>query len=158
MDTPLQHAGVNVVYCERKITMFIGLEFNIYDQMTAANWPGLQPQPIAEVRTRLKNARLSFSNSKKSLLKLLDEPSRILGDSFRTMLMDIRKRKESLNPLLKPSHKVNVVSLWKDLLQSDGRQAYYTQLVSEVILPAERISPSLNSWNAEKPEQMLRFC
>lgn len=78
--------------------MFIGFEFNIYDQMTAANWPGLQPQPIAEVRTRLKNARLSFSNSKKSLLKLLDEPSRILGDSFRTMLMDIRKRKESLVP------------------------------------------------------------
>lgn len=78
--------------------MFMGLEFNKYDQMTAANWPGLQPQPISEVRTRLKNARLSFSNSKKWLLKLLDEPSRILGDSFRTMLMDIRKRKESLVP------------------------------------------------------------
>lgn len=78
--------------------MFMGLKFNIYDQVTAANLPGLQPQPIAEVRTRLKNVRLSFSNSKKWLLELLDEPSRILRDSFRTMLMDIRKRRESLVP------------------------------------------------------------
>lgn len=46
--------------------------------------------------------------------------------------------------------------MWKELLQSEDSHAY-TQLVSEVVLPAERIRRFLNSWNAGKPEEMLRF-
>lgn len=63
---------------------------------------------------------------------------------------------QSWNPLGKPSHKLNVVSMWKELLQSEDSRAY-TQLVSEVVLPAERIRRFLNGWNAGKPEEMLRF-
>ncbi|KAG8092916.1 hypothetical protein GUJ93_ZPchr0012g20755 [Zizania palustris] len=68
-------------------------------------------------------------------------------------------------PLQNPLFGLEVMSSWKDLLQGD--QAYdfsdsvesmapYTQLVSEVILPAVRISGT-NSWEARDPEPMLRF-
>lgn len=62
----------------------------------------------------------------------------------------------SWNPLRKPSHKLNVVSMWKELLQSEDSDGY-TRLVSEIILPAERMRRFLNRWNAGKPEKMLRF-
>ncbi|KAI4988145.1 hypothetical protein ZWY2020_029775 [Hordeum vulgare] len=57
------------------------------------------------------------------------------------------------------------MSSWKDLLQGDQpydfsdateSMAPYAQLVSEVILPAVRISGT-NSWEARDPEPMLRF-
>ncbi|KAG6536246.1 hypothetical protein ZIOFF_001297 [Zingiber officinale] len=64
------------------------------------------------------------------------------------------------NPLLG----VNLISSWKDLLQGD--QPYdisenpfsdsYSQLISEVILPAVRISVT-NTWQARDPEPLLRF-
>ncbi|KAL5224323.1 hypothetical protein ABZP36_010962 [Zizania latifolia] len=68
-------------------------------------------------------------------------------------------------PLQNPLFGLEIMSSWKDLLQGD--QAYdfsdsvesmapYTQLVSEVILPAVRISGT-NSWEARDPEPMLRF-
>ncbi|KAF0890134.1 hypothetical protein E2562_037936 [Oryza meyeriana var. granulata] len=68
-------------------------------------------------------------------------------------------------PLQNPLFGLEVMSSWKDLLQGD--QAYdfsgdvesmapYAQLVSEVILPAVRISGT-NSWEARDPEPMLRF-
>lgn len=60
------------------------------------------------------------------------------------------------NPLRKPSHKLNVVLMWKELLESEDSDGY-TKLVSKVILPAERMRRFLNSWNAGKPEEILRF-
>lgn len=68
-------------------------------------------------------------------------------------------------PLQNPLFGLEVMSSWKDLLQgdqpydfSDGTEsmAPYSQLVSEVILPAVRISGT-NSWEARDSEPMLRF-
>uniref|UniRef100_A0ACD5ZY40 Uncharacterized protein n=1 Tax=Avena sativa TaxID=4498 RepID=A0ACD5ZY40_AVESA len=68
-------------------------------------------------------------------------------------------------PLQNPLFGLEVMSSWKDLLQGDQpydfsdateSMAPYAQLVSEVILPAVRISGT-NSWKARDPEPMLRF-
>ncbi|PQQ20544.1 septin and tuftelin-interacting protein 1 homolog 1 [Prunus yedoensis var. nudiflora] len=71
------------------------------------------------------------------------------------------------DPLRNPSHGLNVVSSWKGLLHGEGeREQYidiwdntlppYTQLVSEVVVPAVRIA-GVNTWQAKDPEPMLRF-
>ncbi|PKA47859.1 Zinc finger CCCH domain-containing protein 22 [Apostasia shenzhenica] len=66
-------------------------------------------------------------------------------------------------PLQNPLHGLTIMSSWRDLLQGDQPFDYsgnlassYAQLVSEVILPAVRISGT-NSWQARDPEPMLRF-
>ncbi|KAF3616196.1 Septin and tuftelin-interacting protein 1 -like protein 1 [Capsicum annuum] len=66
------------------------------------------------------------------------------------------------DPLQTPIHGLEVVSLWKDLLQgadifaiSDAASPY-TQLFMEVVFPAIRISGT-NTWQARDPETMLRF-
>ncbi|XP_072987699.1 septin and tuftelin-interacting protein 1 homolog 1 [Typha latifolia] len=67
-------------------------------------------------------------------------------------------------PLQNPLHGLKLMSLWRDLLQSDQPFDYsdgvavspYAQLVSEVVLPAVRISGT-NTWQARDPEPMLRF-
>ncbi|KAL6622632.1 hypothetical protein ACP70R_032511 [Stipagrostis hirtigluma subsp. patula] len=68
-------------------------------------------------------------------------------------------------PLQDPKFGLNDMKRWKDLLQGDqpydfsdgsASMAPYVQLVSEVILPAVRISGT-NSWEARFPEPMLHF-
>ncbi|XP_006352537.1 septin and tuftelin-interacting protein 1 homolog 1 [Solanum tuberosum] len=66
------------------------------------------------------------------------------------------------DPLQTPTHGLEVVSLWKDLLQGNDIFAIsdaaspYTQLFMEVVFPAVRISGT-NTWQARDPEPMLRF-
>ncbi|WOK99533.1 hypothetical protein Cni_G08245 [Canna indica] len=68
-------------------------------------------------------------------------------------------------PLQNPLHGMSLMSSWRDLLQeeqpydfSEGPLAAspYAQLISEVVLPAVRISGT-NTWQARDPEPMLRF-
>ncbi|KAL5977352.1 hypothetical protein ACLOJK_021698 [Asimina triloba] len=68
------------------------------------------------------------------------------------------------DPLQNPSYGLEVMSLWKSLLEGDDPHDYsdvsvaspYAQLMMEVILPAIRISGT-NTWKARDPEPMLRF-
>ncbi|MFS8013941.1 putative septin and tuftelin interacting protein [Helianthus anomalus] len=61
------------------------------------------------------------------------------------------------DPLIHPESHLNVVSVWKDLLQGDEIfDSPYTQLFMEVVFPALRIS-STNTWQARDPEPLLKF-
>lgn len=66
------------------------------------------------------------------------------------------------DPLQNPSHGLELISLWKNLLQGEDifeisdAASPYTQLVMEVVFPAVRISGT-NTWQARDPEPMLRF-
>ncbi|CAO2166611.1 unnamed protein product [Urochloa humidicola] len=69
-------------------------------------------------------------------------------------------------PLQDPSVGLEVMSLWKDLLDGDDQpydfshgaasRTPYAQLATEVILPPVRVSGA-NSWDARDPEPMLDF-
>jgi tuftelin-interacting protein 11 len=68
-------------------------------------------------------------------------------------------------PLQDPSFGWGTMSSWKDLLEADqpydfshgaASMAPYTQLVSEVIVPAVRIAGT-NSWDASDPEPTLQL-
>ncbi|KAL3626286.1 hypothetical protein CASFOL_029835 [Castilleja foliolosa] len=66
------------------------------------------------------------------------------------------------DPLQNPTQGVEVVSMWKKLLQDKDSSSFtdsaspYMQLLMEVVFPAVRISGT-NSWHARNPEPMLRF-
>lgn len=66
------------------------------------------------------------------------------------------------DPLQNPTHGVDMISIWKTLLQGEDSFNFgdaaspYTQLFMEVVFPAVRISGT-NTWQARDPEPMLRF-
>ncbi|KNA24465.1 hypothetical protein SOVF_015380 [Spinacia oleracea] len=67
------------------------------------------------------------------------------------------------DPLQNPLHGMDVIAMWKGLLQGDedydifeDASAPYSQLVAEVVFPAVRIA-GINTWQARDPEPMLRF-
>ncbi|XWS57996.1 hypothetical protein CRYUN_Cryun09bG0221000 [Craigia yunnanensis] len=67
------------------------------------------------------------------------------------------------DPLENPSYGMEVISTWKDVLQREDSYDIwedvttpYSQLISEVVLPAVRIS-GINTWEPRNPEPMLGF-
>ncbi|CAI9103145.1 OLC1v1001589C1 [Oldenlandia corymbosa var. corymbosa] len=62
---------------------------------------------------------------------------------------------EGWNPLENPEHGEEIMSRWESLLQLDSTSVY-TQLIMELVFPAEKIS-GMNTWQARDPEPMLRF-
>lgn len=59
---------------------------------------------------------------------------------------------QAWDPLLNPSHGLEVISLWKNLLQIED----FGKVFMEVIVPAVRKSGN-NTWQATDPEPMLSF-
>ncbi|KAI7749074.1 hypothetical protein M8C21_033853 [Ambrosia artemisiifolia] len=67
------------------------------------------------------------------------------------------KELQGWDPLKNPENHLNVVSVWKDVLQGDGIfDSPYTSLFMEVVFPAVRVS-STNTWQAQDPEPLLKF-
>ncbi|KAG5559090.1 hypothetical protein RHGRI_008868 [Rhododendron griersonianum] len=66
------------------------------------------------------------------------------------------------DPLQSPSHGVNEMSLWKNLLEGENSfdfpytASLYTQLFMEVVFPAARLSAT-NTWQVRDPEPILNF-
>ncbi|GAA0158752.1 RNA splicing factor [Lithospermum erythrorhizon] len=65
------------------------------------------------------------------------------------------------DPLRDPTHGLEVMSQWKNLLQGETEifsdtASPYTQLFMEVVFPAVRISGT-NTWQARDPEPMLKY-
>ncbi|XVE86150.1 hypothetical protein DITRI_Ditri18aG0012900 [Diplodiscus trichospermus] len=67
------------------------------------------------------------------------------------------------DPLENPSYGLEAISAWKDVLQREDScniwedvTTAYSQLISDVILPAVRIS-GINAWEPRNPEPMLGF-
>ncbi|GJT49694.1 septin and tuftelin-interacting protein 1 homolog 1 [Tanacetum coccineum] len=60
------------------------------------------------------------------------------------------------DPLIKPADHIDVISVWKDLLQGDEIDSPYAKLFAEAVFRAVRRS-SANSWQATNPEPLLHF-
>nr|GEX02873.1 hypothetical protein [Tanacetum cinerariifolium] len=60
------------------------------------------------------------------------------------------------DPLIKPAHHIDVILVWKDLLQGDDINSPYGQLFIEVVFCAVNRS-STNTWQATSPEPLLHF-
>nr|GMD75999.1 septin and tuftelin-interacting protein 1 homolog 1-like [Ipomoea batatas] len=65
------------------------------------------------------------------------------------------------DPLQNPTHGLEIVSSWKNLLHDNSfgfsdMASPYSQLFMEVVFPAVRIAGT-NTWQARDPEPMLRF-
>ncbi|KAK1352916.1 hypothetical protein POM88_052754 [Heracleum sosnowskyi] len=85
-------------------------------------------------------------------------PATLTLTSLGKVIWELAKGVSGLGPLQNPTHGLEVISSWKNLLQGDltDSGSPYTQLVMEVVFPAVRISGT-NTWKARELEPMLRF-
>nr|GEY34233.1 RNA-directed DNA polymerase, eukaryota, nucleotide-binding alpha-beta plait domain protein [Tanacetum cinerariifolium] len=60
------------------------------------------------------------------------------------------------DPLIKPTDHIDVISVWKDLLQGDDINSPYAHLFIEVVFCAVNRS-STNTWQTTSPEPLLHF-
>ncbi|GJZ31811.1 septin and tuftelin-interacting protein 1 homolog 1 [Tanacetum coccineum] len=60
------------------------------------------------------------------------------------------------DPLIKPADHIDVISVWKDLLQGNNINSLYAQLFIEVVFCAVNRS-STNTWHATSLEPLLHF-
>lgn len=124
-------------------------------------------EEIISVLERLGNESHSGSLTLDSLAKSFGNLQKQFPDEYKIGSLSIIACSFALplfirvfqgwDPLEKPTDHLNVISLWKDLLQ--GEEIFdspYTQLFMEVVFPALRISAT-NTWQARDPEPLLRF-
>ncbi|KAH7661119.1 Septin and tuftelin interacting protein [Dioscorea alata] len=132
-------------------------------------------ETIAEILGRTEDESLSGSLTLDSLLKIFSGLKDRFEDDYKLCNLSciacsyayplLIRVFQGWEPLQNPLHGVQLMSSWRDLLQEGQPYDYsdsvlaalpYTQLVSEVVLPAVRISGT-NTWQARDPEPMLRF-
>ncbi|CAD5176132.1 unnamed protein product [Musa acuminata subsp. malaccensis] len=130
---------------------------------------------IAGVLERIKEDNLSGSLTLDSLLTTFRDLKERFREDYKLCNISciasafayplLLRVFQGWDPLQNPLHGMSLLSSWRDLLQGDQPYDYseslmtaspYAQLVSEVILPAVRISGT-NTWQAKEPESMLRF-
>nr|GEZ15370.1 septin and tuftelin-interacting protein 1 homolog 1 [Tanacetum cinerariifolium] len=78
------------------------------------------------------------------------------GNLSLELLGDLFSLFKGWDPLIKPAHHIDVISVWKDLLQGDDINLPYAQLFIEVVFCAVNRS-STNTWQATSPEPLLHF-
>ncbi|KAJ0980448.1 hypothetical protein J5N97_008703 [Dioscorea zingiberensis] len=132
-------------------------------------------EAIMEILGRTEKESLSGSLTLDSLLKTFNGLKEQFGDDYKLCNLSciacsyayplLIRVFQGWEPLQNPLHGLQLMSSWRDLLQGDQPYDYsdsasaalpYSQLVSEVVLPAVRISGT-NTWQARDPEPMLRF-
>ncbi|XP_068638311.1 septin and tuftelin-interacting protein 1 homolog 1 [Aristolochia californica] len=123
---------------------------------------------------RLKEDSISGTLTLDSLAKTFKDLQRAYGSDYKHYNLSciacafafplLIRVFQGWDPLKNPSHGLELMNSWKDLLQGDDPYDYsdvnvsppYTQLVMEVIFPAVRISGT-HTWKARDPEPMLRY-
>ncbi|KAK0596742.1 hypothetical protein LWI29_018577 [Acer saccharum] len=83
-----------------------------------------------------------------------DLQRRCIACSFALPLF--KRAFQGWDPFCNPSHKLDEMSMWKDLSDIWDVSTLYTQLVSKIVLPTVRIF-GINTWDVKDPEPMLRI-
>lgn len=129
-------------------------------------------QDIAAVIAQITKESMSGTLSMDSLLQKFDDLQRKYFDEYKLCNLSciacsfavplLIRVFQGWDPLQNPSNGLELMSLWKNLLQEDLPFDYsdvsspYVQLVMEVVFPAVRISGT-NTWNPRDSEPMVNF-